>query len=236
MLCAILLAVVSVGCSYNMGERQVAVERVFESEPQLILNDITDMMARKNTIAIEIKKSYGPEATYRESLQPVREIVPYHFGREMGNFCSGIISTVMIPISLPVFAMSGMPSQDYWKHLGITSHNLNFLQASPDDPAVAFRTPAEQYPAGDMVWSETKTLNEPYTAPLINGQIAVEIFASGKKATLNTATNAKGELVIDLATLADKLALPAGDKTVTLTVTVRYGNASAKIEITAHTG
>ena len=94
-LCAFLLAVISVGCSYDMGERQIVVDRVFESEPQLVLSDITDVMARKNTVAIEVQRSYGMDATYRESLQPVREVVPYHFGREMGNFCSGVISTVL---------------------------------------------------------------------------------------------------------------------------------------------
>jgi len=228
VLCAIFAAALSAGCAYTAGEKEVVVGKIYDSEPELRARDVSAARAEWGVIALVVEQYYTKGSPCRESLQKVREYVPYHAGHAMGNLGQGMISICLVPISLPVFALSGMPAEVYWEHLNTILHNLDVIRANPPDEAYAFRTPVKARTLGEVVYSEQKTLEDDVIIPLSNSDVSVEIDEPRIKYSGTVTTDEKGELVINLKEKVKGIELPPGKE---IRIRLRHGGKETVVEV-----
>ncbi len=238
-VCAILLvATLCAGCASNLGEKQVVAKKVYESAPEIRLRDITSVRAQNLTVVLAAERIYKKGSPYHESLETVKEYVPYRFGHALGNFGTGVVGAALIPISLPVFALSGMPAKVYRDHLNTVIHNLNIAKANPPHDSYAFKTPVLQKPTGETSLSPQKILEEDYAEPLAETQASITVTDpnTGNSETVTTTSNAKGEFVVDLSKYAARFRAPTGKDSLRVNVLVRCGNFEAAIVVEMFVG
>jgi hypothetical protein len=222
-----LAASLCAGCAYRLGDSEATLDKKYEQAPDLRAHDLTATRAESAVVVLGVEQYYAKGSPYRERMQKVAQHVPYHFGKEMGNFGVGVASVAAIPITLPVFLLSRRPVGDYWAHLVSISHCLNPARATPPCDACAFPSGVVSKPIGEPTLSDEKALADEVVMPLVNAKVAVEIDDPRVKYSEILTTNEKGEIVVDLKERVAQI--QPGE--MTLKVKVRYEEKEAECEV-----
>ena len=232
--CAITATALSVGCAYNAGEEQVVASTIYDSEPELVVRDESMIRAERGVVVLAVENLYKKGSPYHETVQKVSRRVPYHLGTAIGNFGTGIVSAVLIPISLPIFSLSGMPARVYWKHLDTTAHNLNIAKANPPDESYAFQTPVQTSPVGEISRSEQKELERDVVVALANTKVVVTIEDPRIRFSETLVADDGGRVLIDVREQAGRIELPQGEDVIRFRVLVSCEGRQAAVETEVH--
>lgn len=129
--------------------------------------------------------------------------------RKWGIFLQGLTSLIILPVTLPLFAMSGADSRILGEHVKVIGNDLNVFKASPPDEAYLFNTPVRRTPLGDPRPTGWQPVKDSTSGPLEKARVELRID-SLRFSTEETADE-NGVVTFDLRNVAGNVSIPEGE-------------------------
>lgn len=176
-LIAFAIAAVCVcgGCSYKAGTETQALSTEYRGAVKYMADDISQERAEWGIVSFRVSRMVGAGCESRSRVQDYQTYVPYRFDTEMGNFMQGLVSAVLLPITLPLFAMSGSDDEILNEHFRQIGNNLDVFQATPPDDKYLFTTAVKRRPLGAPREGAWDAVTDTTTLPLAGARVEMTI-------------------------------------------------------------
>jgi len=197
------------GCAYKAGVEQQTLSTEYRGDIKYAAEDVSAERAEWGIAVFRLSRTVGPGCESQRTVQDYQTYVPYKFLPEMGNFAQGLTSLIILPVTLPLFALSGADSSILGEHLRVIGNDLNIFQATPPDEAYLFNTPVRRVPFGGPRPTGWQPVKEDSTQPLEKARVELRIdslrFAAGGTADEN------GVVTFDVRKVAGDVNIPEGE-------------------------
>lgn len=174
-----VFAACAAGCAFKAGAEQETLKTTYRGEIKYSAEDVSEERAEWGVLEYRISRAVGAGCERRRTVQDYDTCVPYRPGVECGNFIQGVVSCALLPVTVPLFALSGSEPKILGDHFKQIGHNLNIFLATPPDDAYLFTTPVRRKAAGEPRESGWEPVAETRTMPLKNARVEIRIDALG---------------------------------------------------------
>lgn len=205
---ACITALCAAGCSYKAGTEQEILKVEYRGDIRYTADDISEERAEWNVLEYRLSRTVGEGCERRRTVQDYDTYVPYRLGTECGNLMQGLISTALLPVTVPLFALSGSEARILGDHIKQIGHNLNIFLATPPDDAYLFNTPLEHKPIGEPRESGWAPITTMRNMPLKNTRVEARIDALGFAAS--GVTDDRGIVSFDVSGITGDIRIPEG--------------------------
>jgi hypothetical protein len=205
---ACLACCVFAGCAYKAGVGQETLNTEYQGDIKYSADDMSAERAEWGIAVFRINRTIGPGCESRSTVQEYEKYVPYKIGAETGNFFKGVASIIMMPITLPLFALSGSEGRILGDHLKQIGNNLNVFQAAPPNEEYLFNTPVKEKPIGkrQTAW---RPVSEASITPMASTR--VELRIDSLSVLKSGQTDDRGVVVFDIRSAAEQVKIPEGE-------------------------
>jgi hypothetical protein len=197
------------GCAYRAGVKQETLSTDYRGEIKYSAEDISPERAEWGILVYRLSRTIGPGCESQKMVQDYQAYVPYKIAPEMGNFVQGMTSLIILPVTLPLFALSGAEGRVLGEHLKVIANDLNIFQATPPDEAYLFNTPVQRKPLGEPRQTGWQPVKEDGTKRLEKTRVELRIdslrFAAGE------VTDEKGVVTFDIRKVIGNVSIPEGE-------------------------
>ena len=204
-----MAACVLAGCSYKAGLEQTTVSTEYRGAIKYTAEDISQEKAEWGVVVFRLNKIIGTGCEASKTVQQNERVVPYRLGVESGNFVQGLASTVMLPITLPLFALSGSEGKVLGDHLKTIGNNLNIFQATPPEDTYLLNEPVALKPIGGPRQTGWQPVTEERIFPVEKAR--VELRIDSLRFGAEEATDENGVVSFDIRGVAGAVAIPEGE-------------------------
>jgi hypothetical protein len=219
------------GCAYNVGVEQETLSTEYRGEVKYSADDISLERAEWGIVVYRLGRTIGPGCESQKQVQDYDAYVPYKLGPEAGNFMQGLVSAIMLPVTLPLYALSGAESRVLGEHMKMIGNDLNIFHASPPDETYLFNTPVKRKAMGEPRQTGWQPVKEDSTRPL--EKTRVELRIDSLRFAAEETTDEKGVVTFDMRKAAGGASIPEGESFVDVPGQLIIKGAAASENLTA---
>ena len=188
------------GCAFRAGAEQETLSVEYRGDIKYSAEDMSEERAEWGMLEYRIIRTIGEGCESQRLVQDYDTRVPYKLGTECGNFMQGVVSMILLPVTVPLVTLSGTDAKILGEHFKQIGHNLNIFLATPPDDAYLFNTPARRKPIGEPRESGWTPVRETLAMPLQNARVEIRIDALGHSGS--GTTDEKGVVAFDVSKVA----------------------------------